>query len=70
MARYIATHGVSFHDAKIQFEYDREATGNSQGKVYSADLDAKQVAALKKVDDKVLAEYGIEAAPAAEAEGE
>lgn len=70
MARYIATHGVSFHDAGIQFEYDREATGTSQAKVYSTDLDSKQVAALKKIDDKVLAEYGIQAAPAAEDKGE
>lgn len=59
MARYTATHGVSFADAKIQFEYDREATGSSREKVYVADLDAKQVAALGKIDDKVLAEYGI-----------
>lgn len=60
MARYTATHGVGFADAGIQFTYDREATGSSAVKVYAADLDTKQVAALKKIDSGVLAEYGIE----------
>lgn len=62
MARFIATHGVSFADMDIKFEYDREATGNKSARVYSAELDTKKTAALKAVDKKVLAEYGIQPA--------
>lgn len=64
MAKFIATHGVSFADMDIKFEYDREATGSSSARVYSAELDTKKAAALKAVDKKVLAEYGIKPAPA------
>lgn len=64
MARFTATHGVSFADLDIKFEYDREATGSASFRVYTAELDAKKAAALKAVDKKVLAEYGIKPAPA------
>jgi hypothetical protein len=63
VAKFIATHGVSFADLDIKFEYDREATGSSSARIYSADLDAKKTTALKAVDKKVLAEYGIKPAP-------
>lgn len=62
MAKFQATHGVSFADLDIKFEYDRDATGNKSARVYTADLDATKAAALKKVPAKVLAEYGITAA--------
>lgn len=70
MARFTATHGVTFTDAGIQFELDREATGTGQAKVYAAELDAKQTAALKKFPAEVLAEYGIEQAKGTPAAGE
>jgi len=58
--RYTATHGVSFADAGIAFEFDREATGSSATKVYAADLTAAEVKKLEGIDKDVLAEYGIE----------
>lgn len=63
MARYIATHGVQFADIDIQFTFDAEATGNEQTKVYAADLDTKQVAALQKLPAVERARYGIRPAP-------
>lgn len=62
MAKFQATHGVSFADLDIKFEYDREATGNKPARVYTAELDTTKTAALKKVPAKVLAEYGITSA--------
>ena len=62
MAKFQATHGVSFADLDIKFEYDREATGSASFRVYTADLDTKKAAALKALDKKVLAEYGIKPA--------
>ncbi|MGH3997485.1 MAG: hypothetical protein ACRDTJ_08490 [Pseudonocardiaceae bacterium] len=59
MAKFTATHGVSFADLGIKFEYDREATGNKSSRVYSADLDTTKATALKKVSGEVLAKYGI-----------
>lgn len=62
MAKFRATHGVQFADLGIKFAYDREVTGNGSARVYTADLDTKDAAALLKLPKDVLAEYGIKKA--------
>ncbi|WP_370290247.1 hypothetical protein [Nocardioides sp.] len=62
--KFIAAKGVQFADLGIQFSYDREATGSGSSRVYSAELNSADAAALQKLPKAVLAEYGIEKAKA------
>lgn len=66
---FTATHGVSIASVTddntglpVVFELDRDRTGNGQEKVYSLEASDKVAAAISKLPESFLDEYGVRVA--------